>query len=259
MMIRNSISIVNLVLLISAFALADVMAADEEGVDQSEDVIELEGATIGRFGVPVESGDTDFSEAETVLWMTDQLGNVTKPSRLEYSFKRSGTMGDGFSDSIQLDVTRIKEDGMRSARVNFFTGERHQYVPPNENTNGNPVLSIYLQGDVYEMNRLTEGNWRYFHGRIKSAFAENAQVSDIEVNFDGVSAPAKKVLITPYVDDPRRPQFEQYADKTYEFIVSDQVPGYLYSIRTIIPGEDPLNGPPLIEEQLTLVSVVDLE
>lgn len=251
----------SLCLLVGALAVtnASAPAAEDEEIDTNQDVIELEGATIGRFGVPVESADVELSEAESVLWLTDQLANVTKPSRLEYSFERSGTMGDGFSDSIQLDVTRIKEDGLRSARVNFFTGERHQYVPPNERTNGNPVLAIFLQGDVYEMNRLTEGNWRYFHGRIKRAFAENAQVSDVQVNFGGVPAAAKKVLIAPYADDPRRPQFEKYADKTYEFVVSDQVPGYLYSIRTLIPGQDPVNGQPLVEEQLTLVNVVGLE
>ena len=50
-------------------------------------------------------------------------------------------------------------------------------------TTVNPILKVYLQGGVYEMNRLTDPNgaarerWRYFQRRIKYALAESATVA----------------------------------------------------------------------------------
>jgi hypothetical protein len=258
---ENPLSRAALVLasILSALLAGSPAAAEDEAAPGAADVIELEGATIGRLGDSSAATDVEFSDAERLLWVTEQLSNVTSPSRLEYAFTRSGSMGDGFEDSIQLEITRIKDDGMRSARVTFLTGERNQYVPPNENTNGNPLLGIYLQGDVYEMNRMTDGHWRYFHRRIKTAFAEAAEVSDVEVDYQGATVAAKRIRISPYADDPKRELFEEYADKTYEFIVSDEIPGYLYSVRTVIPGAEGDFSSPLVEEKLTLLDVSPLQ
>ncbi len=197
-----------------------------------------------------------MSEAEKVLWLTDQLHMVKEPVGLTYRFEKSGTFEEGFNDVIDLDIFAVKPDGMKSARVNFFTGERHNFVPDNESTNVNPVLGLYLQGDVYEMERLTEGHWRYFHRRIKFAFAEGAQIENVEVEFNGRKASARRVHIRPYAKDPRRDEMKAFADKEYWITVSDEIPGYLYEVYTRVPGT-PVEGQPapapLLEERLRLV------
>lgn len=197
----------------------------------------------------------EISDAERLLWLTDQLGSIKSPMTLRYEFHRVSQLDDGFDDTVELEIVDVKPDGMKSARVEFFTGDRNQDVPPNENTNGNPLLAVYLQGDVYEMDRLTDGNWRYFHRKIKKALAESAEIADTEVEFEGERVPAKVVRIAPYVYDEKRDQFDEYADKTYEFIVSDGIPGYLYQIKTSIPGKPGPGGAaePLVEETLKLV------
>ena len=71
-----------------------------------------------------------------------------------------------------------------------------------------------------------------------------------------------QIRIAPYVNDPKRPLFEEYADKQYTIILSEEIPGSLYQIRTVVPGktEDGLEmGEPLIEETLTFVGAVDTE
>lgn len=207
-----------------------------------------------------EEAPTEFSQAETILWLTDQLKTIEGPAELVYEFERSGTFEPGFTDKVEFIVESVNDNGMKGASLNFFSGERRFEVPSVESTNVNPVLKVYLQGDVYEMNRLTDPDgeskerWRYFQRRIKFALAQSADVEDVVVSFDGKEFPAKKVSFKPYVNDPKRKLFEPFADKTYSVTVSDELPGYLYRIDTVVPGSTP-DGEPLIKEVLQFVSV----
>lgn len=242
-------------------ALALVTAAvfaTEQGSATDADVIEVPGATIGRMGVPAEVNpeEFDFSEAETRLWLSDHLKNITRPARLHYEFQRAGSYEEGFIDAVFLDIIGINQDGSKNAELRFFTGPREQPVNADNITEitGNPVLGTYMGGDVRDMNRLTSGSWRYFQRRIKLALSEGAVIEQISVTFEGRSVAAQRISITPYLKDPRRAEFERFAGKRYEFILSDEIPGTLFQIHTLIPGDDGA-GEPLIEETLTLRQV----
>ena len=224
-------------------------AADED--------VEVKGATIGRMGDPagVDPNTYEFADAEVKLWMDNHLRNIDSPGRLYYDFVKRGSYEEGFSDSVFLDILKVNEDGSKDADLEFFTAERQQ-TPRRDNLvgiTGNPVLVVYMQGDVYEMNRLTNGSWRYFQKRIKLAFAQGAKIEPVTFEYGGAEMTGEKISITPYANDPRRRQFAQFAPKIYEFILSDQVPGKLYQIKTVIPAGSPDNEP-LMEEILTLQS-----
>jgi len=241
-------------------AVLNVSAAD--AADDSK-------ATAAPAAEAADAAPVKFSEAETLLWRTDQLKDIKKPTRLKYEFKKGGSLEKGFTDSVVLNIVKVKPDGMKAGNLQFFTGERHHYVPPYENIDGNPVLSIYLEGDVYEMKRLTGGSWIYFQKRIKRALAENAQVTPVTVTYDGREVQAKQVTISPYATDPRAQRTQKYhrfANKKYVFTVSDEIPGYLYEIQTTTPAEQSAGANaaqpsasapkgPLLEETLKLVEV----
>jgi len=219
-------------------------------------------AYIGRMGeVEKIPEDFQFSEAENQLWLSDHLGNITQPMNLYYDFVKSGSYEDGFTDSVYLKILKINEDGTKNAALEFFSGDRRQPVRPENVTNivGNPILGIFLQGDVYEMNRLTEGNWRHFHKKIKIALRETATVEPVTINYNGTEVAAKKITFSPYVKDEHRADFEQFADKKYEIILSEHVPGSLYMIRTVVDSKDTGVTEPLIEEVLTLADVKTLK
>ena len=223
----------------------------------SEELSEQEiDSHIGRMGETEEiPEDFQFSEAETKLWLSNHLENITKPSRLYYEFVKSGSYEEGFSDSVYLDIITLNDDGTKNVVLDFFSGERKQYVHPDNVTNirGNPVLGIYMQGDVYEMNRLTEGSWRHFMKMIKIALRD-ATVEPVQFTFNGKEYQGDKIIITPYDNDPHRPDFIRFADKTYEFILSDEIPGTLYQIRTVIrDNSQDKTDTALIEESITLI------
>ena len=206
--------------------------------------------------------EVEFSEAETLIWMTNQLDDISAPVTLHYNFTKRGTFEKGFDDVVEFIIDKVHEDGMKSASLKFFTGERNFKVPPVERTDVNPILKVYLQGDVYEMNRLTDPDgssgerWRYFQRRIKFALADAANIEDVSVEFNGQEYAARRVTFRPYVNDPKRNLFEQFAGKEYEIIVSDDLPGYVYKIKTTIPAKE--GGIPLIEEELVLTRMEPL-
>ncbi len=249
--------ICKVVLLVGYILAASVSYADDEpdaGKDNT-DSIEVKGATLGRMGDPVAvNPDTyEFAEAETKLWLDDHLQNIKNPGRLYYDFVKRGSYEEGFSDSIYLDIVRFNDDGSKDANLEFFTAERQQNASADNLTGitGNPVLVVFMQGDVYEMNRLTSGSWRYFQRRIKVAFSEDAEIEPVTFEYNGAEVTGEKISITPYLNDPRRRQFAEFSSKVYEFILSEQVPGTLYQIKTVIPNNLP-DKEPLIEEILTL-------
>lgn len=247
-------------LTIFLFALCQVCIADDAAnqskkTEISGDEVEVHGATLGRVGEPatVNPKTYKFSEAETRLWLTNHLKNIKKPGRLYYKFHKTGTYEKGFDDSVFLDILKINKDGTKDTDLEFFTGPRRQPVAPSNVTGvkGNPVLGIYLQGDLLEMNRLTHSNWRYLQRRIKSAFANNAKVEPVTFKYKGNKVKGEKITIQPYLNDPHRRAFGKFADKKYEFILSQQIPGSIYEIKTVVPDTDHSDGKPLIMEKLT--------
>lgn len=203
--------------------------------------------------------EVTFSEAETLMWMTDQLKAVTAPVIITYDFVKDGSYEEGFQDRVSFTVSKINPDGMKAASLEFFTGPRNFPVPPVDSTDVNPVLKIYFQGDVYEMNRLTDPDgksrerWRYFQRRIKFALAEEAKVEPVKISFEGREYDAKRISFEPYRTDPKRKEFEKFADKRYSVTVADELPGYLYEIVTEVPARQ--GEAPLLRDTLRLQSV----
>jgi hypothetical protein len=255
--VLNLIFVINILLSVNLFA--------EETIKQEAPVITGKGTPlteeelkIGRYGeVDKVPEDFEFNQAEVKLWLTDHLVNIKKPTSLYYEFVKSGTLEEGFTDSVYLKILELNEDGTKNAALDFFTAERKQAVTPDNVTNivGNPVLGIFMQGDVYEMGRLTEGHWRYFHKQLKVALREDAVIEPTTFSFNGKEYKGEKVFFSPYLEDPHRRDFEKYADKYYEFIFSDDIPGSLYQIKTVIPGKDEKPEEPLVLETLTLMDV----
>jgi len=204
----------------------------------------------------VDPGEYEFSNAENKLWTDKHLLNIVQPARLHYEFEKTGSYEDGFIDDVYLDIVKINEDGTRDAVLDFFSDEQKQKVAPSnvKNITGNPVIGIYLQGDVYEMSRFTEGNWKYFHRQLKLAIADSNTSEHVTVELEGKQYQSEKIVIYPYENIKQKSRLKEFSDKRYEFILSDEIPGKLYQIRTVINDtENP--DVPLVEEVLTLKSV----
>jgi hypothetical protein len=210
----------------------------------------------------------EISSAETLLFETDHLAGLKAPATLVYDFRKVSNVEPGFTDKVRLELARV--NGKPSATLNFLSGEHKQEIPALEEAHGNPVLLGFLERDIAEMKRLTGGSSNYFRKRIRMALAQDAQVSMRSITYHGKAVQAHVVRIQPYLHDPMHERFENYLRKTYTFVLSEQVPGGVYELRTSLgngggvrtaaapaaasPAASPAT-PAVIDETLTLISV----
>lgn len=204
------------------------------------------------------SENEEFSDANNLLFTLDHLGNIATSANLNYHYVKSGTVEPGFEDDIKLDFKPAKSVEERGVNIKFFTGDRNRWVPDFNGAKGNPLLTIFLQHDIYEMNRLTDGKWRHFQKRIKLALENNAKIKPVEFEFEGKKYQGKEITIHPYLDDPLNKRFKKYAGKYYTFILSDALPGMLYQIRAIAAPDEAENSDgkksTLLSEVITLTT-----
>lgn len=213
-------------------------------------------------GAVYPTGEETFSRANTELFLTDHLGKVNTPSRLVYDFRRTGTLKDGFSDTVEVRFIGTPAEQAKPVEIVFFTGERSRTVPPMTVSDGNPVIMMFLQREVSEMGRLTGGSWRHFQKMIKLALENEAQVTEVKVPYGDQAHPGLKIRITPYFEDPLLANFKNFAYRYYEFTLSSEVPGYVYQIRTVDPGKEgenkkTANSDPMVEETLTYRALIE--
>jgi len=183
------------------------------------------------------SENEEFSNANNMLFNKDHLGNLSTSTHLNYHFVKSGTVESGFEDDIKLNFKPAKTVENRAVDVKLFSGDRNRWMPDFNGSKGNPLLTVFLQRDIHEMNRLTEGLWRHFQKQIKLALENNAKIQAVNFEFDGKQYQGKEIIIHPYLDDPYNKRFKKYAGKYYVFTLSDSLPGMLYQIKAIAPDE----------------------
>lgn len=196
-----------------------------------------------------------ISPAETLLFNTNHWQALRAPATLVYDFSKSGSAEPAFADQVRVDVSQLNADHTAVVAVHFLSGARQRDMPTLDHAEGNPVLLAFLERDIAEMTRLTGGKAPYFRRRIRLALAEAAQVRPVTIRYHGKQLPAQEIRSQPYLNDPMHARFEQYTGKSYVFVLSPQIDGGLYQIRTLTAGA----GQPLMEETLTLVGEEDAQ
>jgi len=202
-------------------------------------------------GAAAAASDTpDYSAAERLLFMTQQLRGLGLPTTLRYGFRKSGTLDGGFEDGVSVFVAAQGDGACCKVRGEFLSGARRAALPEVEGAEGNPVVMYFLENDVRNMQRLTQGSQSHFRKRIRMALYNAATVRDVRLRYRGRDIDGKEVVVMPYLDDPNRPRFEKFARKEYRFVLSDGVPGGVFSIQTRIDGDGAADAPLVVEELL---------
>ena len=190
----------------------------------------------------------DFSDAERLLFMSYQLGNVKAPATLRYSFRKSGTLEPGYEGRVAVALKTGSDGRCCAAHTDFLSAEHQMQLPDLPAAEGNPVILHFLEREVREMQRLTSGSQSHFRKRIRMAVYGAATVQDVALRFRGRNVAGQEVRFSPFVDDPNRPRYENLARKEYRFLLSSAVPGGVYGIRTLVAAADA--AAPLLAEEL---------
>ena len=196
--------------------------------------------------------DDSFSPAEQMLFLSDHLSNVPKAMQIRYAYSKTGTLDPVSDGAVNLSVTAMPQGPGRHTHVDFLSGARKFDLPDIDDATANPVILFFLERDVRDMQQRTGGQASYFRKRVRMALAESAQVEPIQLDLKGRSVSATRISIQPFTDDPLKNRFRQLADKSYVFILSQEVPGQLYRMQTLAraPQND---APPILEENITFI------
>lgn len=201
-----------------------------------------------------ETADDEFSQANQLLFLENHLDGASGPMIYEYQLSKRATKAgeDDLDEGIRMTSKPGAEAKARNVSFDYDSGDDNDYVRKVPSARGNPVIMMFLQRDVAEMDRLTGGSWRFFQKQVKLALEHESEVEAVTVDYDGKQVSAQKIRLMPYQDEDR-PQMAPYRDKVYEFIVSESIPGEVYEIRTRVPAAE--GDQPLIEESLRLTGV----
>lgn len=222
----------------------------ERPVELQPEFLRRLAPTPGRSGPsPYQPTAQDFSTAEQALFIANHLAALRPPATLNYSYRKSGSLEEGFEDSVAIALRAQADGSCCSASAAFLNGARRLSLPEVDSAQGNPVILYFLERDIREMQRLTKGQHNYFRKRIRMAVYQGATVRPVTLPWRGREVAGREITITPYLDDPLRVRFEKLAAKQYVFTLSEAVPGGVYALRTHIAGAS-ADAPPLIVEEM---------
>lgn len=179
-----------------------------------------------------------FSEVNNELFDKAHLKNITQPGTLTYKYKKESFVEDSREDTIKVHVSNIRNTGRSDLSFDFFTNQYKRPYEPMENQRGNGVFVLFLEFDVHEMKRLTGGEWRYFQRKLRWALAAGAEKKQVDIDYNGKKVKGTQYIVQPYINDPKNARYKLYASKYYIFTLSEDIPGEIYEVRTIVPDGD---------------------
>ena len=208
-------------------------------------------AAVAPAGLPGEvvQDKKDFSPAERALFMGNAMKRLKAPATLQYSFRKSGALEEGFEDKVVLRYLKPAKGACCTVSGQFLSGQRKVELPDVEEAEANPVLLYFLEHDVREMKRITKGSPNYYRKRIRLAAYESARLSEVTLSYRGQPLKGQQIELLPYDNDPARARFEKFARKSYVFLMTDGVPGGVFGVRTVMRGETD-GAPPMVIEEM---------
>ena len=200
--------------------------------------IALTAATLPFAGPAIGADNATFSVAEKRLFIDDHLRGVQGPATLEYTYAKRGSLEASVDDTARVIIGASSAKGGTSVKVDYLTDTRKLELSDIDGANANPVILFFLERDIREMHRLTGGSANYYRKRIRMALAEGGTIENVVVGIGKRRIAATEIHIAPYRDDPARSRYEKFADKSYVFTLSDEVPGKVVELRSELSGTD---------------------
>ena len=180
-----------------------------------------------------------YSEAQLLLFKRAHLSNVLQPASLLYSFEQTGEQK--FTDSVAARITHTYEDGTRDLQFDFLTGDRNELYPDITGFRGNPIIMLFLEWDAVKMEN-TAGSLasqNYFRNKMRIGFWKYCEVDEVNVAYGDAQYKGKRITMQPFANNEAdRKKAAIFADKQYEFILVDEIPGELYQISTKMPSNE---------------------
>lgn len=189
--------------------------------------------------VPGEAEMIKLTPAEALIFEMNHMSNVPNGKMLKYEFERKGQLGDDFSDTVTLQVSKGESTDAKTVVTEFFTGERRRPYPTFSYVKANPLLTVFFNKDAWSLARRikAKGTANYLRNRIIDGVHQVKKLEEASCEVDGKSEPAKSLTFSPFLEDKNRHHLVHYHALTYRVVISEAVPGGLCLIESVIPAQ----------------------
>jgi hypothetical protein len=200
---------------------------------------------------PAASGQPSV---QTMIFEHKHLANVDQGTALGYKFNRvvsdAEMLGLPFSDEITVKVVGAKPTGEKDVDLQIYTGERARDLQKLTNTTINPVFVVYFDLAVSTFTQLTGEKYGYLKTVFTHGFKDKSKVEPIKLDYKGKTIDAYRIVMTPYVGDPKAGRMQGYDGATFTMVISDQVPGEVVQLTSVYQSTQP--AAPKLEERITI-------
>lgn len=196
------------------------------------------------------------STVQRLIFDDPHFRSLKAPGDIYYSYLVAITnkklFGTGFQDSVRLHLEEGKPDTPeKDATLYIYTGERERDPVSFKERTTNPVILMFLEQDLWRMRQRVGGRADYFKARVAAAMRDGVEVTQTTVKVDGRDVPATRVTFKPFENDPNAARLSHFTTKTYEFTLSEEVPGKVVELRTTVYDPGVNDGKPILEEKLS--------
>jgi hypothetical protein len=187
----------------------------------------------------------ELNQAQRLIFLGDHLQLIPEGRTVIYDFIRHETGQPDHRDSVQMTVTKVREDQRRDLSFEFLSGADRLPFQPTQGYRGNPVAIQFLERDIRDMSLTTGIPVAFFRHHIRKMF-DNPQLEKRQIVSGETASDAVVITITPFKTPTDMTGLEVLKSKQYQFVYADNVPGGLVKVTTKLSGE----GGSMLEEEL---------
>jgi hypothetical protein len=204
------------------------------------------GLVLGLAGLPA-----DAAETYKLLFREGTLDGFSAGQKLSYIARRTGRSAPEAEQvpgqeitpppaELRLDLTLAPENEVVLTAVQ---GETQQPAGRFPGSVGNPLIMYFLETVLRDMSNQAGGSPFYIRNRIKESFTREADIRPLALSLDGRAVAAQEITLHPFANDAARARMSGFADLTLVAVVSDEVPGWYYSLSAAAPPAPGEAGP----------------
>lgn len=189
-------------------------------------------------------------ETYDLIFKSGTLDDVAKDSAIIY--ERNVRVADN-AEAAQAGsgLVKLTFEADDMAQLRFHQGEKHRNIGAFPATVGNPMIMYFVETVVRDMAQNAGGSPFYIRNRVKDSLIQFAEIQSENLQIDGAEVAVQQITLRPFLNDKNRDRMKGYGDLALTITMSEDVPGWYYSLVASVKG----NGPnPIYENAVTFAS-----
>ncbi|MEM6422224.1 MAG: hypothetical protein AAF698_06515 [Pseudomonadota bacterium] len=190
-----------------------------------------------------------------LLFKTEHMEGLPPGAALSYAHNRTALpalqLGPDFEQRIALETVQEGDGAPASVKVTMDADGAPRQLEQFRGVPGNPILMVFLETTVSAISRATGGSPFYLRNRMREALRDRLSSMPMILQVGTARLPARVLEVAPFVEDENATRLGAFAGLSLRFVVAEQAPGMILSMRASTPEEQ--DGAAAYSEEIALV------